>query len=246
MALALLAMSACGRKGDPFLSVPFAPSKVRALTAVARPGEIVLTWQAPRDNTDETDLLDLSGFHVYRARETFADYCLKCPRNYELLFDYEYQGPRGQRPERRSYQYRDTTVKPGIVYMYRVRAYNASGTAGPDADPLDVHYDVAPQAPRDFNLERRNRLVALSWQPVDALADGRAAGDISGYTVYRRVEKGEYEAALNAQPIQEVRFEDIPPDYDTVYYYTVRSVRTWSRPSSRVMPALKSGLNILI
>lgn len=226
MALALLAVSACGRKGDPFLSVPFAPSKVRAVTAVARPGEIVLTWQAPRDNTDETDLLDLSGFHVYRAQKTFADYCLKCPRSYELLFDYEYQGPRGQRLERRSYHYRDTAVKPGIVYMYRLRAYNATGEAGPNADPLDVHYDVAPQAPRDFQLERRNRLVALSWQPVGALADGRAAGDISGYTIYRRVEKGAYEAALNAQPIREVVFEDIPPEYDTVYYYTVRAART--------------------
>ena len=226
MALALLAMSACGRKGDPFLSVPLAPSKVRAVTAVARPGEIMLTWQAPRNNTDETDLFDLSGFHVYRAQETFADFCLKCPRSYELLFNYEYQGPRGQRPERRSYYYRDTAVKPGIVYMYRLRAYNATGAAGPNADALDVHYDVAPQAPRDCTLERRNRLVVLSWQPVGALADGRAAGDISGYTIYRRVEKGEYEAALNAQPIQEVVFEDIPPEYDTVYYYTVRAVRT--------------------
>ena len=226
MTLAFLAVSACGRKGDPFLSVPLAPSTVRAVTAVARPGEIVLTWQAPGGNTDGTDLLDLSGFHVYRAQETFADFCLKCPRSYELLFNYEYLGPRGQRPERRSYHYRDTAVKPGIVYMYRLRAYNASGTAGPNADTLDVHYDVALQAPRDFQLERRNRLVVLSWQPVNALADGRAAGDISGYTIYRRVEKGEYEAPLNAQPIQEVRFEDIPPEYDTVYYYTVRAVRT--------------------
>jgi hypothetical protein len=225
MALALLALSACGRKGDPFLSVPLAPSKVRAVSAVARPGGILLTWQAPRDNTDDTDLFDLSGFHVYRARETFADFCLTCPRSYELVFDYEY-GPRGQRPEKRSYYYRDTAVKPGIVYMYRLRAYNATGAAGPYADELHVHYDVAPQAPGDFQLERRNRLVVLSWQPVNALADGRAAGDISGYTIYRRVEKGEYEAALNAQPIQEVVFEDIPPDYDTGYYYTVRTVRT--------------------
>ncbi len=226
MVLALLAVSACGRKGDPFLSVPLAPSKVRAVTAVARPGEIVLTWQAPDGNTDDTDLLNLSGFHVYRAQETFADFCLKCPRSYELLFNYEYQGPRGQRPEKRSYHYRDTAVKPGIVYMYRLRAYNATGAAGPNADTLDVHYDVAPQAPRDFQLERRSRLVVLSWQPVNALADGRAAGDISGYTIYRRAEKGEYESALNAQPIKEVVFEDIPPAYDTVYYYTVHAVRT--------------------
>ena len=224
MALALLALSACGRKGDPFLSVPLAPSKVRAVSAVARPGENRADVAGATNNTDETVLLDLSGFHVYRARETFADFCLTCPRSYELLFDYEY-GPRGQRPEKRSYYYRDTAVKPGIVYMYRLRAYNATGAAGPYADALDVHYDVAPQAPRDFQLERRNKLVALSWQPVGALADGRAAGDVSGYTIYRRVEKGAYEF-VNVPWFKEVVFEDIPPDYDTVYYYTVRAVRT--------------------
>ena len=66
------------------------------MAAVARPGEILVQWKAPRNNTDATDLLDLAGFYVYRAQETFADFCLKCPRSYELLFDYEYQGPRGQ------------------------------------------------------------------------------------------------------------------------------------------------------
>ncbi len=225
LTLVLLMASACGRKGDPFLSDPLAPEKVRALTAVARPGEIVLTWQAPRDNTDGTDLLDLAGFHVYRAQETFADYCLKCPRNYELIFDYEYRGLIGQRPKRSSYHYRDTDVQPGTVYMYRLRAYNALETAGLEPDPFVVHYVSAPQSPRDFKLERRNKLIVLSWSPVGMLADGRAADDISGYTMYRRLDSGEYEATLNEQPSAEVRFEDIPPDYDTVYYYTVRAVR---------------------
>lgn len=225
MAFVFLAVSACGRKGDPFLSVPRAPEKVRALTAVARPGEIVLTWQAPHNNTDETDLLDLAGFYVYRAQETFADYCVTCPRSYELLFDYEYRGPRGKRPEKGLYNFSDPAVKPGTVYMYRIAAYNAAGTAGPVADPSVVYYAVAPRAPRSFNVERKNRLIVLSWQPVGELADRRAADDIVGYNMYRRMQTGEYEIALNTEPIVETRFEDIPPADDTVYYYVVRAVR---------------------
>ncbi len=225
IALACLSVSACGRKGDPFLSVPLAPAKVRALTAVARPGEILVQWQAPRDNMDATDLLDLAGFYVYRAQETFSDYCVKCPRSYDILFDYEYRGPSGKRPEKRLYSFSDTAVKPGNVYMYRLRAYNSAGTSGQDVDPYVVHYDTVLKTPQGVGVERKNRLIVLNWQPVGMLADGRAADDVSGYTVYRRTDPEEYGAALNGEPIAEVRFEDIPPADDTVYYYTVRAVR---------------------
>jgi hypothetical protein len=225
LALACLSVSACGRKGDPFLSVPLAPAKVRALTAVARPGEILVQWLAPRDNMDETDLLDLAGFYVYRAQETFSDYCVKCPRSYDFLFDYEYRGPSGKRPEKRRYNFSDTAVKPGNVYMYRLRAYNSAGTSGQDVDPYVVHYDTVLKTPQGVGVERKNRLIVLNWQPVDKLADGRAADDVFGYTVYRRTDPEEYGAALNAEPIAEVYFEDIPLADDTVYYYTVRAVR---------------------
>jgi len=224
-ALCVFTAPACGRKGDPFLSVPFAPSKVRALTAVARPGEALLQWQAPRDNTDESDLRDLAGFRIYRAQETFADYCVTCPRRWELLFDYEYRGPAGLKPEQRIYQYRDTAVGPGMVYEYRLHAYNAAGTAGPAPDRLVVHYDAAPLVPQGVGLERRNRLIVLGWQPVHTLVDGRAADRIAGYNVYRRVDTEDYGAPLNDQPVTESCFEDIPPALDTVYWYTVRAVR---------------------
>jgi len=225
LALACLSVSACGRKGDPFLSEPLAPKKVRALTAVARPAEILVQWQAPRDNTDETNLLDLAGFHVYRARETFEDYCVKCPRSYELLFDYEYRGVSGKRPEKRRYNFSDTAVKPGTVYMYRLRAYNAAGTAGPATDPCVVYYDAALRTPRSFQVERKNRLIVINWQPVAELADGRVVDAVVGYRVYRRADSSEYGLPLNEETLTETFFEDIPPDYDKVYYYTVRAVR---------------------
>jgi len=224
-ALLVCAAPACGRKGDPFLGVPLAPSKVRALTAVGRPAEIVLSWQAPRENTDGSELRDLSGFRIYRAQESFADFCRTCPRRWELLFDYEYRGPAGQQPERRMYQYRDTAVRPGTVYEYRLQAYNASGAVGPAPQAVAVHYDAAPRSPEGFALERRNRLIVLGWKPVGTLVDGRVAEDIAGYNVYRRLETEEFAAPLNAAPVEVLQYEDISPAYDTVYYYSVRAVR---------------------
>jgi fibronectin type 3 domain-containing protein len=226
MAGVLLTGSACGRKGDPFLSKPLAPQKVRALTAVVRPGEIVLQWQAPRDTTDETGLLDLAGFYVYRARETLADYCVTCPRSYELVFNYEYRGPRGIRPDKRLYSFSDQDVALGFVYMYRVVAYSAAGTAGPGPDPCIVHYDTAPRTPRGFKAEQKNKLIVFNWQPSDALADGSFSGEAIGYRVYRRLDAGEFESPLNAEVLTETFFEDTPPADDTVYFYTLRSVRT--------------------
>jgi len=240
-ALALLAAPACGRKGDPFLSVPLAPSKVRAPGAVARPGGIMLQWQSPRDNTDDSDLRDLAGFYIYRAQEPFDDYCATCPSRYELLFDYEYRGPAGRKPERRPYQYGDTAVRPGNVYLYRLQAYNARGAAGPPSEPVAVYYDAAPAFPQDVELERRNRLIVLSWKPVSELADGRPAEGITGYHVYRRLEAETYDAPLNEQPVTATLFDDIPPDYDKIYYYTVRTVRLYEKSviESAAVPELR-------
>jgi len=223
--LVFLMLFGCGRKGDPFLSDPIIPVKVRGLTTVARPGAINLQWQAPRKNVNGADLLDLAGFYIYRARELAEDYCAACPRTYELLFDYEYDGPQGQRPKKSRYSYRDTAVRPGSVYAYRVHAYNASEASGQAAGPATVHYDAAPGTPPVFKLERRNKLVVLSWQPVDRLSDGRVADDSIRYRVYRRVQTDDYDRSLNTEPLTEARFEDIPPAYDTVYFYTVRALR---------------------
>ena len=223
--LAFLMLFGCGRKGDPFLSDPVVPSKVRALKAVARPSAIQLSWQAPRDNTDETDLLDLGGFQVYRFQSSFEEYCVSCPPEYELLFDYEYTGPSGQKPEKGLYFYRDTNVEPGSVYTYRMHAYTADGVVGQQAGPTVVYYDSAPGIPQGFTAERKNKLIALNWQPVAVAADGSTADDIAGYSIYRRLDSEEYESPLNDEPVAEGYFDDIPPAMEKVYYYTLRAVR---------------------
>jgi fibronectin type 3 domain-containing protein len=180
----------------------------------------------PRKNNDDSALVDLGGVHVYRAASSFDDYCAACPQRYERLFDYEYRGPVGKRPGKDLTSYRDTAVETGNVYTYLLRAYNEAGTAGQEPTPLVVHYDTALRAPQDFELERKGPLVVLSWSPVEELMDGRSVDEAAGYRVYRRTEAGEYELPLNGEAAPQTFFEDTPPAFDVVYFYTVRSIRT--------------------
>jgi len=218
--------SACGKKGDPGLPVLRAPEAPKRFQAVARAEAIVLVWKAPDTNADKSALLDLAGFKILRSEMPIEKACLKCPREYREIFDYVYKGPRGQEPEKRFFYYQDTAVSFKNLYTYKMQCYNDHEDAGLSTKPVDVYWDVPPASPQGLGVQRSNRMLRLSWNPVTGLADGTAAEKIEGYNVYRTVTKGVYEEApLNEAPLSDSVFEDIPEKPGPTYFYTVRAAR---------------------
>ena len=111
---------ACGKKSDPFIPLQVAPKPIKKLRAIARPESVVLLWKAPRKNTNDSPLRDLAGFKIFRAEVPFERACLKCPKDFIQLFDYDYRGPRGEVPGKEWSVYYDKGLRPKNLYTYKI------------------------------------------------------------------------------------------------------------------------------
>jgi hypothetical protein len=221
-----LVLPACGRKDDPGLPLRLAPEAVGSAQSFARSGGAVLMWKPPVENTAGAELLDLAGFRIYREKVRMDDECAGCPPVQQLHYDASYAGPRGLVPERTWQVYYDRGLAVGHVYTYTIRAYNVRGIEGPPSPALTVHYDVVFLPPASVACERTAAGIRIAWEPPPALVTGAPAGEPAGYTVYRGREPGVLGMLpLNQVLVQEHAFEDVPEDFDQVYYYCVRAVR---------------------
>ena len=217
---------ACGKKSDPFLPVQIAPKPIKKFQAIARPESVVLLWKAPRKNTNDSPLLDLAGFKVFRAEVSFEKACLKCPKNFIQVFDYDYRGPRGEVPGKEWSVYYDRALRHKNLYTYKIHCYTENDILGLSSKFLNVYYDVPPAPPSGVIVKRKYRVVIVEWAPSTLLEDGTPVEGIEGFNVYRTMKRGEYEQfPINKEIIKDSVFEDIPEKDDIVYFYTLRTVR---------------------
>jgi hypothetical protein len=218
--------SACGKKSEPIVPRAIGPEAVKNIRAVARSGGITILWRAPAKNTDETPLLDLESFKIYREEVRFEDRCQKCPKNFRLLFEYAYKGPRGKVPERELLYYTDRSVQPGYVYSYRINGLNERDMLGAASDAVTVSWDVPPSPPGAIKIKRNGRSIMLVWNSPATLESGAPFAESKSFDIYRSTQKGIFEEApLNSEPLTETTYEDKPDTYDQTYFYTVRAAR---------------------
>jgi len=221
-----LSLSACGKKADPGLPMPIVPDAPSRFQAVARSEGIFILWRAPEKNVNETVLLDLAGFKIQRASEAIEKFCPKCPKNTMQLADIVYKGDRGKAPDKQLYHYQDTALEPGTVYFYQMAAYNDREKNGKSTKPLILYWDRPPVCPTGLKVDRQNKLLVLSWQPVAALEDGSPLEGFAGYNIYRTTQQGVYEEGpVNKEPVNEAVFEDVPDKIDETYFYAIRAAR---------------------
>ncbi len=221
-----LLVSGCGKKADPVVPDAIGPQSVKKFRAVARSGGILLLWQAPTQNTDETPLIDLESFKIYREEVRFEDRCQKCPKNFRLLFEYPYKGQRGRVPGRELFYYTDSLVQPRHVYSYKINCLNERNMLGKDSDTVTVFWDMPPAAPPHITIERSGRAIALEWRRPETLENGDPLGEPVGFDIYRSTQQGVFDRPpLNPEPLDGNTYLDHPDTYDQTYYYTVRAVR---------------------
>ncbi len=226
IALFVISSSACGKKADPGLPMPIVPDAPSRFQAVARSEGIFILWRAPEKNVNETELLDLAGFKIQRAGEPIEKFCPKCPKNIIQLADIVYKGDRGKAPDKQQYHYQDTALDFGTVYFYQMAAYNEREKSGKSTKPLVMYWDRSPAVPSGLKVDRQNKLLLLSWQPVAALEDGSPLVGFAGYNIYRTAQQGVYEEGpINKAPVHEAVFEDVPDKMDATYFYEIRAVR---------------------
>ncbi len=223
---AVLLFFGCGKKADPVLPVYVAPKPVKNLTAVIRPESIVLLWKAPKKNTNDSPLVDLDGFRIFRSEIPIEKACLKCPRDFIQIFDYDYSGARGKVPGREWLFYFDRSFKFGSFFTYKIVCYTEKGIQSPASSFVDVYCEQPCVPPSGVSAKKNNRIVTVQWQAPKLLVDGTPVEEVEGFNVYRRTKEAAYDFfPVNKEIIKDLFFEDIPEKDDAVYFYSVRTLR---------------------
>lgn len=208
----------CGKKGPPLPPDSLVPEVATGLTASGRPGGLLISWILPDKNNDGTDLVDLSGFKLYKRVEDKR--CPDCPSFFPEYAEIDLEMRTGYLLRGKTVFFMDNKVEDGEKYFYKVAPFNKSGYFGDFSEILPAEYSSPPDPPARLELSAGDRTVRLKWNPHRLKNN-----NFYGYNIYRTRQQGSYqETALNEIPLTKEHFIDIRVENNNKYYYVVRSL----------------------
>ena len=216
MVFAMVAVG-CAKKGPPVAWETIVPTRIVDLQATPRDGRLLLAWKTPKANTDKSPLTNLASFQILRSEGTLVgDECKGCGEKAKIIYEMKV-APEDFAPGKKISIYFEDQ-QPRRAYVYEVVSVNRRGDPSAPSNPVTVYWDHPPRAPTIVRVERGDKRVDLSWEPIE---------DATGYNVYRRTE-GEEEFPLNPlnrEPLRKDRYTDLGVHNDIKYFYSVRAVR---------------------
>lgn len=231
--IALLALGACGKRGDPVAPQVRVPQPVTDLSATARHDGIELAWTVPRRRVDKRPLFDPGVARLYRTEDGGVGE----PRPAMLVDDripgytevarVPLSGPAGTpateghviHTDRRDLAY-------GRRYTYVVTTSDTSGRVSAPSARASVTYIAAPEPPGAVRAEAGDAEVRLAWQPPARLVDGTPVSGPLVYEVARSADVTVAPTAVGRTAPGETSFVDRGMANDQTYHYTVRAIRT--------------------
>jgi hypothetical protein len=233
VAVAVLALVACGKRGNPVPPQTRLPEAVIDLSGSAREDGIDLTWTLPRRRADGSRLFDPGVARVYRIEDSGAGEPRPAMRVRDRIAGYteiaalplkepaapEVQGGRVLYTDRRD-------LAAGRRYTYVVVTTDAEGRISPPSARVSVRYISPPEAPGALRVEPGDREARLAWQPPQRLVDGASIGGTLTYEVLRAPDAATALTVLAQTGAGETTFTDRGLANDRGYQYAVRAVRT--------------------
>jgi hypothetical protein len=125
LCIALLSLSACGKKGPPRAPELATPEPITDLKAEAQPKVITLTWSRPTRYVDGKELRDLAGFVIFR--KDVATSCPTCPVPYRELASVGVED-RERFVKKKRFAFADQELSRDRIYHYRVFSQLSDGS----------------------------------------------------------------------------------------------------------------------
>lgn len=233
IAAAVLALVACGKRGNPVPPQVRAPRPVSDLSAVTRHDGIELSWTLPRRRVDGKPLFDPGVARLYRTEDSGAGE----PRaamlvkdriaGYTELASFPLVDPAAAERRDAHMVYTDRRdLKFGRRYTYVVITSDARGHVSSPSARTSVTFIAAPEAPGGLRAEAGDAQVRLAWQPPARLVDGAPVTGQLVYEVSRAPDATATPTAVGRTPPGETSFVDRGLANDLTYQYTVRAIRT--------------------
>jgi hypothetical protein len=207
--------ASCGKKGPPVSFDRVVPKAIMDLRASVREGRVILQWSLPRENTDGSDLSDLTGFKVLRA--SLDGECKGCPERFVPIADVDLAPGGNHWIEANRVIWADKGLRAGKKYLYRVLAFNRRGHSSQESKGVETQWDFPPPPPREFQGVAGDGMVGLNWAPVEEAAC---------YNLYRSDSGKAFPLdPLNPKPIEDNHYRDTRVVNNRDYWYVVRSVK---------------------
>ena len=233
LALAALAIGACGKRGSPVPPEQRLPGPVSSFDATVRSQGVELTWSNPNRRADGTPLRDLKALHVYRAEDAgTGDAKPALLRGGQIAGYTEIATIRVAEPAPPAVVSGDRVtlvdtrgLTAGRRYTYVVLAEDSTGRTSLPSERLTLRFLAAPEAPRNLTAEAGESEARVAWTAPARLTDGSAlAGEIL-YEVFRAAGAEEALAPMPGPPTPTTRIVDRAVENDRRYDYAVRAVR---------------------
>ena len=169
--LLALVLSACGYKNLPVPPEQVVPKAVTDLRLTGNDQEKRLEWTYPRESVTGEDLAAIDSFELFQTSVATKDYCPTCP----IPFDQPQTLPAGETTIQGKKRIASAAVPrlvPGNKYFFKVRSRTSWWVSSDDSNIVTFVLTVPASAPRNLAAKAGSNNVALTWQPVTAMADG--------------------------------------------------------------------------
>jgi hypothetical protein len=198
-AVALAALSACGKKGPPLAPIRRAPAQITDLAA-RRAGDVVrLTFTAPMKSDDESELIDLARVDVYAltvAKPAEAPEGAAFLTKATIVATVEKPKP----AEPATLEEKITTDAASPVRIYVAVPTDGRRRRGLPSARAIVSLAGAPATPGGLRAQYDAEGITLDWLPATPAPDG--------YVVYEVKQGAAAPKPLNEKPLQTTTFVD--------------------------------------
>ena len=218
--LALLLLTACGRKGALMPPEALVPAEVQTLKVQQSGEELRISWSAPSKEKGGRPLRDLAGFKLFkRIIAGDGTDCSACPESWHLLAAVDNENPGDTIKSGSTFIRYERNIPDGQTSQYRLLALSKSGGfSSPATSPL-VKFQPPVPAPgiKGAVLPASVKLEFTFAPPTDA--------KLAGFNVYRRTDKTTPALLpLNPAPLPGSAWEDTGVEFDHSYSYSATAL----------------------
>jgi uncharacterized protein len=232
VAIAVLALVACGKRGNPVAPQYRVPRAVTDLTVTARHDGIELAWTLPRRRVDNRPLFDPAVARLYRIDDSGAGE----PRAAMLVNDripgyteiarFPLTDPAAKSSDARLIYSDRRDLMFGRRYTYVVTTSDTRGHVSAPSPRASVTFIAAPEPPQAVSAEAGDAEVRLAWQAPARLVDGTPVTSPLAYEVARSADPTAAPTAVARTAAGQTSFVDRGMANDVTYHYTVRAIRS--------------------
>lgn len=230
LSLAVLLVSACGKRRPPLPPVERVQQRTELLSGVQRGNQVILSWPAAQRNAPDSSVQSIRRIDVYRLAErpgaplplTEEEFGARSTVVGSVTYDQI-------KMARDELNYTDTLELAGepTRLRYAIRYVNAAGQRAAFSNFLLIEPAARiARPPTLLKSDIAENGITITWQAPQTNIDGSMPVNLLGYNVYR-MDESQTEVsptALNSAPVSGTQYTDKNFEFGKNYRYITRSV----------------------